>query len=99
MDQYRLLRAVKRSGAVSPATRASATRTPVTMPGSAAGRITLQTARPRVAPRARAPSRRLGGTSASSSSVVRTTIGIIITPSAKPPASAEKRLKGSTAIT
>jgi len=40
------------------------------MPGRAAGTITENTARARVAPSARAPSRRLPGTSSSSSSVV-----------------------------
>src|SRR3954453_23167145 len=98
VDQKRLLNAVKRSGAVSPATRASATRMPVRMPGSAAGTMTLKTARPRVAPRASAPSRRPPGTRRSNSSVVRTTIGIISSPSATPPAMALKRFTGSTTM-
>src|SRR6266571_5242951 len=47
VEKNALLKEVNRSGAVSPATRASATRMPVTMPGSAAGRITVHTARER----------------------------------------------------
>ena len=98
VDQKRLLNAVKSSGAVSPATRASATRMPVRMPGSAAGTMTLKTARLRVAPRASAPSRRPPGTSRSNSSVVRTTIGIISKPRATPPAMALKRFTGRTTM-
>ena len=93
----RLLNEVKSSGAVSPAMRASARTTPVMMPGSAAGTTTENTARARVAPSARAPSRIDSGTSSSSSSVVRAMIGIIIMPSANPPASALNCLNGSTA--
>ncbi len=48
------------------------------MPGSAAGTMTVKTARARVAPSASAPSRIAAGTSSSSSSVVRAMIGIII---------------------
>ncbi len=85
------------SGAVSPAMRASASTTPVMMPGSAAGSTTVNTARARVAPSASAPSRIVPGTSSSSSSVVRAMIGIIMIPSAKPPAMALNCLNGSTA--
>ena len=67
------------------------------MPGSAAGTTTVNTARARVAPSASAPSRSVDGTSSSSSSVVRMMSGIIMTPSASPPASAENCRKGSTA--
>ena len=97
VEKNALLKEVNSSGAVSPATRARATRMPVTMPGSAAGRITVHTARERVAPRASAPSLKDSGTSRSSSSVVRTMRGSIITPRATPPASAEKRRNGITA--
>ena len=41
VDQNRLLNEVNNRGAVSPATRAVATRMPVRMPGSAAGTITI----------------------------------------------------------
>ena len=57
----------------------------------------MKTARARVAPSASAPSRIVPGTSSSSSSVVRAMIGIIMTPSASPPASALNCLNGSTA--
>ncbi len=98
VEKKRLLSAVKRSGAVSPAMRASASTMPVMMPGSAAGSTTLNTARARVAPSASAPSRIVPGTSSSSSSVVRAMIGIIITPSAMAPAIALNCLNGSTAM-
>src|SRR3989442_4040662 len=49
----RLLNAVKSSGAGSPAIRASASTTPLTIPGNAAGRTPRKTARGRVAPKAR----------------------------------------------
>ena len=45
-----------------------------------------------------APSRRVAGTSRSSSSVVRMISGIIMTPNARPPASAENRRTGRTAM-
>ena len=61
VEKKRLLKAVKSSGAVSPAMRARATRMPVMMPGSAAGSMTEKAARARVAPRASAPSRRVAG--------------------------------------
>jgi len=51
-----------------------------------------------VAPSARAPSRNDIGTRRSSSSVVRAMIGIIMMPSARPPASAVNVLNGSTAV-
>ena len=92
----RLLKDVKSSGAVSPAMRARATRIPVMIPGSAAGTITPNAARARVAPSARPPRAGVAGTSFSSSSVVRVTMGIIMKPSATPPASAEKRCTGRT---
>ena len=58
----------------------------------------MNTACARVAPSASAPSRIVPGTSSSSSSVVRAMIGIIMMPSAMPPARALKCLNGSTAI-
>ena len=84
------------SGAVSPAIRATATMTPVMMPARAAGmttrRLTIQSGRPSPRP----ASRSALGTRRTISSVVRSTIGIRIRPSAKPPASAEKRRIGIT---
>ena len=59
---------------------------------------TLKVACARVAPSASDPSRIDPGTSSSSSSVVRAMIGIIITPSASPPAIALNCFTGSTAI-
>src|SRR2546428_1158356 len=53
----RVLNAVKSSGALSPAIRARASTTPLTVPGHAPRKTTLKTARARVAPSARAPSR------------------------------------------
>ena len=50
-----------------------------------------------LAPSAIAASRRARGTASKNSSVLRSVIGIIISPSANPPASVEKCLKGSTA--
>src|ERR1043165_4441234 len=97
VDQYVLLSAVNSSGAVSPATRARATRMPVRMPGSAAGRMTEKTARLRVAPRASAPSRNPDGTRRSNSSVVRTTIGSIGRRRGEPSEIALKCLTGRTA--
>src|SRR5215471_3827035 len=96
VEKNRLLNDVNSSGAVSPATRASASTTPVMIPGNAAGTITVNTARARVAPSASAPSRSASGTRSSSSSVVLVMIGIIMTPSAKPPASVLKCRSGST---
>ena len=84
--------------AVSPAMRASASTTPVMMPGNAAGSTTVRTARPLVAPSASAPSRMVCGTSRSSSSVVLAMIGIIMMPSAMPPAIIVNCLNGSTAM-
>ncbi len=68
------------------------------IPGSAAGRTTVNTARARVAPSASAPSFSDVGTSRSSSSVVRMMSGIIMIPSARPPASAENCRNGNTAM-
>ena len=59
--------------------------------------MTENAARARVAPSASEPSRSVPGTRFRSSSVVRVMIGIIMKPRARPPASAEKCLTGSTA--
>ena len=87
VEKNRLLNAVNSSGAVSPAMRASASTTPVMMPGQ---RRRHDHARTPPAPASRrAPARlraALPGTRSSSSSVVRAMIGIIMTPSARPPA-------------
>ena len=68
---------VKSSGAVSPATRATAMTTPVRMPPIAVGRMMLTVVRHRVTPSARLASRRLRGTISSTSCVARATIGSI----------------------
>ena len=73
------------SGAVSPATRATASMTPVTMPAIAVGSTTLMIVRHLGTPRAYDASRSSSGTSLSISSVERTTIGIISTDSAIEP--------------
>jgi hypothetical protein len=72
-----LLNEVNSSGAFLPATARQRSTTPVMMPGSAAGTITVNTAAPAWR---RAPGRPRArvGTSSSSSSVVRAMIGIII---------------------
>src|ERR1019366_2176608 len=88
--QKRLLKLVNRRGAVSPATRAIDNRIPVAMPRDAAGITTVQTAFHLAAPKAKAPSRSDCGTARKNSSVLRRTMGISITPRAKPPARAEK---------
>src|SRR2546428_431178 len=59
--QKRLLSAVKRSGAVSPATRASERRSPVVMPREAAGMTTRTIVTQRGAPSASADGRRERG--------------------------------------
>src|SRR6202046_141224 len=94
--QNRLPKAVKSSGAVSPATRASASNIPVSMPPLAAGSTTVTIVFHLLAPRAIAPSRRLPGTALRNSSVLRTVIGITIIPNATPPANAEKCFTGNT---
>ena len=60
------------------------------MPRMAAGITTVATVLHLLAPKAKAPSRSTIGTDRKDSSVVRTAMGIIITPSAKPPAKVEK---------
>ena len=76
---------VKRSGAVSPATRATAITTPVRMPPIAVGRMMLTVVRQRVTPSARLASRRLRGTISSTSCVARATMGSISTASENAP--------------
>ena len=76
---------MKSSGAVSPATRATAITTPVRMPPIAVGRTMLTVVRQRVTPSARLASRRLRGTISSTSCVARATIGSISTASENAP--------------
>ncbi len=66
------------------------------MPRYAAGTITVTIVFHLLAPSAMAPSRSIRGTLFRNSSVLRSVIGIIIMPSAKAPAYAEKCLNGST---
>ena len=80
---------VKINGAVSPAPRANANITPVTIPGKAAGIITVNVEYHVGAPSPRAASRIDSGTSFNISSVVRVTMGIIKIISARLPAIAE----------
>src|SRR5713101_6896921 len=94
--QNRFPKAVKSSGAVSPATRANASSTAVRIPLYAAGTITVAIVFHLLAPSAIAASRSARGTASKNSSVLRSVIGIIISPSAKPPARVEKCLNGST---
>jgi len=74
-------------GAVSPATRATDSMIPVTIPLFAAGTTMDRIVRARVAPRPSDASRSEFGTRRSISSVVRSTMGIAMIPSAAPPAS------------
>ena len=69
---------------------------PVTIPRTAAGITTVATVLHLLVPKAKAPSRNMSGTARRDSSVVRTAMGIIITPSAIPPAKVEKCFMGST---
>src|SRR5581483_6279078 len=77
---------VKRSGAVSPATRATASVVPVTIPPIVCGRTTLSVVRQRGTPSARLASRSEFGTSARISIVARETSGSIRQASANEPA-------------
>ena len=83
--QNSLPKAVKSSGAVSPATRAKASMQPVMMPGEAVLTVMESTERQLGTPRPSAASRTACGTISSISSVVRQTVGIIMMPSATPP--------------
>ncbi len=85
-----LLSAVNSSGAVSPIIRAIDSSTPVTTPPLTARKVTARLTRQRGAPSANAASRRLPGTRLSMFSVVRTTTGTAISPSAIDPAQPEK---------
>ena len=73
------------SGAVSPAARATASSTPVTIPGSAVGSTTLKITRQRGAPSASADSRSAAGTSSRITSAERMTTGSISSESAIEP--------------
>ena len=79
-------RDVKSSGAVSPATRATASVAPVSTPPIVCGTTIPSVARQRGAPTPSAASRSEFGTSASTSIVERATNGSMITASAKEPA-------------
>ena len=92
----RLPSAVNRSGAVSPAARATASMTPVRMPGRPVRMTTDRTVRQIGTPSASDASRSAPGTSLRISSVVRMMTGIMITASATPPANALNCLNGST---
>ena len=85
-----LPKAVKSSGAVSPATRAKASMQPVMIPGEAVRRLIDMTVLHFGTPRPRAASRIAWGTVASISSVVRVMVGTIMMARAMPPARAEK---------
>ena len=89
-------KAVMRSGAVSPATRAMASTTPVMMPLMLAGSTTRRIVRASVAPSASEASRSSLGTKRRTSSDVVATMGIMMMPSATPPASPEKDCWGTT---
>ena len=88
-DQNWLDNAVKSSGAVSPAIRATASNTPVSTPARAARRVTLEITTLFGAPRAKAASRSVLGMSCNMFSVVRTTTGRTISASASTPDQAE----------
>ena len=81
--------AVNSSGAVSPAARATASMTPVRMPGTAVGSSTIQTTWVRVAPMPMAASFIRDGTMRIASSAVRMIVGSIRIDSATAPATAE----------
>ena len=92
----RLPSAVNRSGAVSPAARATASMIPVRMPGSPVRMTTDRTVRHAGIPRASEASRSEFGTSFRISSVVRMMTGTMITASATLPANALYCLNGRT---
>ena len=83
-------------GAVSPATRATASIMPVTMPVVAPGMMTPKIMRQRLMPRARAASRCELVTRRIASSAVRATTGIMIIARATPAESAEYECMGLT---
>ena len=80
---------MKRSGADSPATRATPNITPVRIPGSAVGSTIFQIIWVRVQPMPSAASFILRGTIFMASSAVSTTVGSIRIASDTPPAIAE----------
>ncbi len=94
--QYWLLSAVKSSGAVSPAARATASRHAVTMPPSAVRRTTRTLVFQAGTPSASDASRSEPGTRRTISSVARARVGIMRIASATAPASAEKWPIGMT---
>ncbi len=96
--QYSLKSAVNSSGAVSPAARATASITPVRMPGRAVGKITQVTTCVGVAPMPIAASRILAGTRLIASSAVSRIVGTIRSASATPPAGAENSPVATTTV-
>ena len=91
VGQASLVSAVKSSGAVSPATRATASRTPVMSPLFAERKTTARVMRQRGAPIASADSRSAFGTMHSMSSVVRRMTGNMMIARATEPAKPENR--------
>ena len=77
---------VNSRGAVSPAARATARTVPVTIPPKAVGRMTPSTARHRLTPSAKQPSRNALGTSKRTSWAARATSGNMTMESATEPA-------------
>src|ERR1700690_131021 len=69
--------AVRRTGAVSPMPRAIASTTAVVRPERAVGRMTFQTVRQWLAPSANEASRKVPGTTLSTTSDARVTVGSI----------------------
>ena len=88
LAQYEENNAVKISGAVSPAARATASTTPVAMGVKAVGTVIRVIVMNREAPTPNAPRRRSSGTNFNPSSVVLMMVGIIKIESARPPATA-----------
>jgi hypothetical protein len=78
------------TGEVSPIPRATARISAVARPGRAVGSTTCQIVRHRLAPRPNEASRRLPGTTRSTTSEARATIGSIITLIASAPAKPER---------
>src|SRR5262249_14724143 len=89
VSQYLLNSAVNKSGAVSPAARATASITPVSRPGRAVGSTTFQTTCVWVQPIPMAASRMRCGTILIACSAVKRIVGSIRIARAMPPAGAE----------
>ena len=93
-----LFKAVNNKGAVSPEMRAKARRAPVRMPVWAERHSTLWMVEARGEPSATPASRRAGGCSLSTSSVVRVTTGAASKARATEPAKPEKPWNGLTSM-